>query len=101
MTVRHVGPPVPSMPHIAMTVRDAPGPGVEVDDSEASVWRVLPGPIAATDFTVEPDLSNAAPFFAAAMVTGGSVTIPTGRPRPPSRATGCVSCSPTWARGSS
>ncbi|WP_061297195.1 3-phosphoshikimate 1-carboxyvinyltransferase [Herbidospora cretacea] len=76
VTVRHVGPPVPSMPHIAMTVQMLRARGVEVDDSEASVWRVLPGPIAATDFTVEPDLSNAAPFFAAAMVTGGSVTIP-------------------------
>ncbi|GAB1821900.1 3-phosphoshikimate 1-carboxyvinyltransferase [Herbidospora sp. RD11066] len=76
VTVRHVGPPVPSMPHIAMTVQMLRARGVEVDDSERYVWRVLPGPIAATDFTVEPDLSNAAPFFAAAMVTGGSVTIP-------------------------
>ncbi|WP_030456430.1 3-phosphoshikimate 1-carboxyvinyltransferase [Herbidospora cretacea] len=76
VTVRHVGPPVPSMPHIAMTVQMLRARGVEVDDSERHVWRVLPGPIAATDFTVEPDLSNAAPFFAAAMVTGGSVTIP-------------------------
>ncbi|TKK88524.1 3-phosphoshikimate 1-carboxyvinyltransferase [Herbidospora galbida] len=76
VTVRHVGPPVPSMPHIAMTVQMLRARGVEVDDSEQYVWRVLPGPVAATDFTVEPDLSNAAPFFAAAMVTGGSVTIP-------------------------
>ncbi|WP_062357916.1 3-phosphoshikimate 1-carboxyvinyltransferase [Herbidospora yilanensis] len=76
VTVRHVGPPVPSMPHIAMTVQMLRARGVEVDDSERYVWRVLPGPIAATDFTVEPDLSNAAPFFAAAVVTGGSVTIP-------------------------
>src|SRR5690606_16284230 len=29
-----------------------------------------------TDFTVEPDLSNAAPFLAAALITGGTVTIP-------------------------
>nr|WP_062342005.1 3-phosphoshikimate 1-carboxyvinyltransferase [Herbidospora sakaeratensis] len=76
VTVRHVGPPVPSMPHIAMTVQMLRARGVEVDDSEQYVWRVLPGPIAATDFTVEPDLSNAAPFFAAAMVAGGSVTVP-------------------------
>ncbi|WP_174551804.1 3-phosphoshikimate 1-carboxyvinyltransferase [Herbidospora mongoliensis] len=76
VTVRHVGRPVPSMPHIAMTVQMLRARGVEVDDLEPYVWRVLPGPIAAIDFTVEPDLSNAAPFFAAAMVTGGSVTIP-------------------------
>ncbi|GIH29339.1 3-phosphoshikimate 1-carboxyvinyltransferase 1 [Acrocarpospora phusangensis] len=76
VTVRHVGPPVPSMPHIEMTVQMLRARGVEVDDSEPDIWRVAPGPIAATDFTVEPDLSNAAPFFAAAMVTGGAVTVP-------------------------
>ncbi|GAA1001429.1 3-phosphoshikimate 1-carboxyvinyltransferase [Acrocarpospora macrocephala] len=76
VTVRHVGPPVPSMPHIEMTVQMLRARGVEVDDSERDLWRVAPGPIAATDFTVEPDLSNAAPFFAAAMATGGAVTVP-------------------------
>jgi 3-phosphoshikimate 1-carboxyvinyltransferase len=50
--------------------------GVTVDDTDKDVWRVEPGPIRARDMTVEPDLSNAAPFFAAALVTGGSVTIP-------------------------
>ena len=39
-------------------------------------WRVLPGTISGFDVTVEPDLSNAGPFLAAAMVTGNSVTIP-------------------------
>ena len=38
-------------------------------------WRVAPGPIAARDWTVEPDLSNAAVFLAAAAVTGGEVTV--------------------------
>ncbi|WP_214110809.1 3-phosphoshikimate 1-carboxyvinyltransferase [Acrocarpospora catenulata] len=76
VTVRHSGPPVPSMPHIAMTVQMLRARGVEVDDSEPDVWQVAPGPIAATDLVVEPDLSNAAPFFAAAMVTGGAVTVP-------------------------
>lgn len=75
VTVRHSGPPVPSMPHIEMTVQMLRGAGVEVDDTEQDVWRVEPGPIRARDFTVEPDLSNAAPFFAAALVTGGTVTI--------------------------
>ena len=44
---------------------------------EATVrgWRVSPGPIAAPRRVVEPDLSNAAPFLAAALVTGGRVTV--------------------------
>ncbi|MBB5774541.1 3-phosphoshikimate 1-carboxyvinyltransferase [Nonomuraea jabiensis] len=77
ITIRHVGPPVPSQPHIEMTVEMLRAVGVTVDDSESDVWRVEPGPIAARDMTVEPDLSNAAPFLAAALVTGGTVTIPT------------------------
>ncbi|GAA1658432.1 3-phosphoshikimate 1-carboxyvinyltransferase [Nonomuraea maheshkhaliensis] len=74
--IRHVGPPVPSQPHIEMTVEMLRAVGVAVDDSEPDVWRVAPGPIAARDMTVEPDLSNSAPFLAAALVTGGTVTIP-------------------------
>ncbi|MEV8635956.1 3-phosphoshikimate 1-carboxyvinyltransferase [Streptosporangium sp. NPDC051023] len=76
VTVRHEGPPIPSQPHILMTVAMLREFGVRVDDSEPDVWRVEPGPIRARDFTVEPDLSNAAPFLSAAMVTGGSVTVP-------------------------
>ncbi|WP_327089644.1 3-phosphoshikimate 1-carboxyvinyltransferase [Nonomuraea sp. NBC_01738] len=76
VTIRHVGPPVPSTPHILMTIQMLREAGVTVDDSEPDVWRVEPGPIAARDLTVEPDLSNAAPFLAAAMATGGTVTIP-------------------------
>ncbi|TYB52640.1 3-phosphoshikimate 1-carboxyvinyltransferase [Nonomuraea sp. PA05] len=76
ITIRHVGPPVPSLPHIEMTVEMLRAVGVRVDAGERDVWRVEPGPIAARDMTVEPDLSNAAPFLAAALVTGGTVTIP-------------------------
>ncbi|SFJ66982.1 3-phosphoshikimate 1-carboxyvinyltransferase [Streptosporangium canum] len=76
LTVRHSGPPIPSQPHIRMTVQMLREFGVLVDDSEPDVWRVEPGPIRARDFTVEPDLSNAAPFLCAAMVTGGTVTVP-------------------------
>ncbi|MDH2427798.1 3-phosphoshikimate 1-carboxyvinyltransferase [Sphaerisporangium sp. TRM90804] len=76
VVVRHSGPPVPSMPHIAMTVHMLRAAGVRVDDSEPDVWRVEHGSIAARDLTVEPDLSNAAPFLAAALITGGSVTVP-------------------------
>ena len=77
LQLRHIGAaPVPSLPHIGMTVAAVRARGVEVDDSEPSLWRVHPGPIAARDVIIEPDLSNAAPFLAAAMVTGGRVTIP-------------------------
>jgi 3-phosphoshikimate 1-carboxyvinyltransferase len=73
--VRHIGSAVPSMPHIDMTVAMLRAAGVSVDDSEPDVWKVAPGPIAARDVVVEPDLSNAAPFLAAALVTGGRVTV--------------------------
>lgn len=73
--VRHIGSAVPSMPHIEMTVAMLRAAGVSVDDSEPDVWKVAPGPIAARDVVVEPDLSNAAPFLAAALVTGGRVTV--------------------------
>jgi 3-phosphoshikimate 1-carboxyvinyltransferase len=76
VSVRHVGPPVPSQPHIRMTVHMLRVAGVRVDDSEPDVWRVEPGPIAAREWVIEPDLSNAAPFLAAALVTGGTVTVP-------------------------
>ncbi len=74
--VRHEGPPVPSTPHIDMTVEMLATAGVAVDTSEPNVWKVAPGPIRAVDWTVEPDLSNAAAFLAAAAVTGGVVRVP-------------------------
>jgi 3-phosphoshikimate 1-carboxyvinyltransferase len=76
--VRHEGPPVPSIPHIEMTVRMLRQAGAEVEsfgDPRPTRWRVHPGPLDLGDFTVEPDLSNAGPFLAAALVTGGTVTI--------------------------
>lgn len=75
VVVRHQGPPLPSRPHLDMTVSVLRARGVTVDDSEADVWRVDPGPVGALDVVVEPDLSNAAPFVAAAVATGGEVTV--------------------------
>jgi 3-phosphoshikimate 1-carboxyvinyltransferase len=75
VTVHHDGRPVPSLPHIEMTVDMLRTAGVEVDDGEADTWRVAPGPIRARDWAVEPDLSNAAVFLAAAAITGGQVTV--------------------------
>jgi 3-phosphoshikimate 1-carboxyvinyltransferase len=73
--VRHDGKPVPSLPHIDMTVEQLRMRGVDVDDSEPNRWRVPPSVIRPVDVQVEPDLSNAAPFVAAGLVTGGSVTV--------------------------
>ena len=77
LQLRHIGvAPVPSLPHIAMTVHGLRERGVDVDDSAPGQWTVLPGTVGARDVTVEPDLSNAAPFLMAAMVTGGTVSVP-------------------------
>ncbi len=65
---------VPSMPHVEMTVEALRERGVDVVRTERG-WRVSPGPVAARDEVLEPDLSNAAPFLAAALVTGGRVTV--------------------------
>jgi 3-phosphoshikimate 1-carboxyvinyltransferase len=73
--VRHDGKPVPSLPHIEMTVDQLRLHDVDVDDSGPNRWHVVPGPIRAVDVPIEPDLSNAAPFLAAALATGGEVTV--------------------------
>jgi 3-phosphoshikimate 1-carboxyvinyltransferase len=65
---------VPSMPHVEMTVATLRGHGVAVERTPGG-WRVSPGPIAGREVVVEPDLSNAAPFLGAALVTGGRVTV--------------------------
>ena len=75
----HNGPPLPSPDHIAMTVQVLRSVGVDVDDSVPNEWRVAPGPIAAFDVVIEPDLSNAGPFLGAALVAGGTVRV-TGWP---------------------
>jgi 3-phosphoshikimate 1-carboxyvinyltransferase len=77
--IRHDGKPVPSQPHLDMSVGMLRERGVQVDDSEPNRWIVAPGPIQAIDTAIEPDLSNAAPFLAAAVITGGEVTV-TGWP---------------------
>ncbi|ROP66446.1 3-phosphoshikimate 1-carboxyvinyltransferase [Curtobacterium sp. ZW137] len=73
----HVGERLPSLPHIEMTVAALRARGVRVDEPAVGEWVVHPGPIAAVDVTIEPDLSNAAPFAIAALVAGGTVRIRT------------------------
>ncbi|WP_018252271.1 3-phosphoshikimate 1-carboxyvinyltransferase [Salinispora mooreana] len=79
VVVRHVGPPVPSAPHLRMTVEMLRAAGAAVDDTTPDVWAVEPGPLTGRGWEIEPDLSGAVPFFAAALVTGGEVTV-TGWP---------------------
>ena len=76
LTLRHQGEHLPSLPHIEMTLDTLNKRGVKVSNPEPTVWRVEPGPISGGTIAIEPDLSNAGPFLAAAMVAGGSVTIP-------------------------
>lgn len=75
LDLRHVGDALPSMPHIEMTVAELRRRGVRVDTDEPNRWHVHPGAISALDVEIEPDLSNAGVFIAAALVTGGSVRI--------------------------
>jgi 3-phosphoshikimate 1-carboxyvinyltransferase len=84
--IRHEGPPVPSAPHIAMTVRMLQAAGADATSTRSGAggrpdgWRVRPGRLDLGSVTVEPDLSNAGPFLAAALVTGGTIDLP-GWPR--------------------
>ena len=80
VSVIHSGTALPSMPHIDMSVEVLRELGIRVDvdikDSTNATWTVHPGVPRSFNVTVEPDLSNSAPFLAAALVCGGSVTIP-------------------------
>jgi 3-phosphoshikimate 1-carboxyvinyltransferase len=72
--ISHHGKRIPSAPHIAMTAAMLTAAGAVVETAP-DTWRVRPGRLAPGTIAVEPDLSNAAPFLAAALVTGGRVTI--------------------------
>jgi 3-phosphoshikimate 1-carboxyvinyltransferase len=74
--LEHAGESVPSLDHINMTVAVLRGVGVEVDDSLPNNWIVSPGAVRAFDEQIEQDLSNAGPFLAAALASGGTVRIP-------------------------
>jgi 3-phosphoshikimate 1-carboxyvinyltransferase len=101
--VGHAGPPLPSLPHIEMTIGMLRACGANAGAAEGSDlgprqltsvattpagqtgtsggqfsrcgWHVTPGPIVANEISIEPDLSNAVPFLAAALATGGEVTV--------------------------
>ncbi|MGA1532372.1 MAG: 3-phosphoshikimate 1-carboxyvinyltransferase, partial [Aquiluna sp.] len=76
LTLSHSGPTLPSMPHIEMALATLNCRCVSAIQTSATSWRVEPGEIAGATVKIEPDLSNAGPFLAAALVTGGTVRIP-------------------------
>ncbi len=80
IVIRHVGPPIPHSPHVRMTVAMLRAAGAGVDDGVPDVWAVAPGRLYGRGWDIEPDPVAAAPFLAAALVTGGVVKVP-GWPR--------------------
>lgn len=75
LTLHHRGERLPSLPHIEMTLEALRQRGVDARRVGDASWRVEPGPIAALDERIEPDLSNAAPFLAAVVAVGGRVVL--------------------------
>lgn len=76
LTIRHQGPALPSRPHIDMTVEMLRQRGVGVAQPDENTWVVAPGPIQAQPVSIAPDLTNAAAFLAAGLITGGEVSVP-------------------------
>jgi 3-phosphoshikimate 1-carboxyvinyltransferase len=80
LELRHTGATLPSLAHIEMTIAVLARRRVTVENPGPGIWVVPHSTIAGIDVAIEPDLSNAGPFLAAALVAGGAVTI-TGWPR--------------------
>jgi 3-phosphoshikimate 1-carboxyvinyltransferase len=76
--LRHTGAgPVPSALQIGMTVHMLRSAGAAVEPApDGREWTVHPGPLRGGEVAVAPDLSSAAPFVAAALVTGGRIRVP-------------------------
>lgn len=75
LRVSHAGPPLPSAPHVAMTLAELAARGVRVETPAPNTWSVAPGVIHALDAEIEADASGALPFLAAAVVTAGQVRL--------------------------
>jgi 3-phosphoshikimate 1-carboxyvinyltransferase len=79
ITIKDIGKTLPSLPHIEMTISMLQTFGAQVEskvnENGRREWHVAPGELAGQDLVIEPDLSNAAPFMAAAMISGGQVVI--------------------------
>jgi 3-phosphoshikimate 1-carboxyvinyltransferase len=75
LTLNHTAKTLPSLPHIDMTIDTLAKRGVKVSRLSETSWRIEPGEISGRTVEIEPDLSNAGPFMAAALVAGGTVTV--------------------------
>ena len=79
ITIKDIGKTLPSLPHIEMTIAMLQAFGAQVEsrvtEDGRREWHVAPSELAGQDLIIEPDLSNAAPFMAAAMISGGEVII--------------------------
>lgn len=76
LELRHTGKVLPSRPHIEMSVQMLRSRGVQISQPDENTWQVDPGTIRARDETIAPDLTNAAVFLAAGLLTAGQVSIP-------------------------
>lgn len=72
----HTGEHLPSLPHIDMTIEALSRRGIRIERPAQGEWLVEAGVPRAKEIAIEPDLSNSAPFLGAALVTGGSVSVP-------------------------
>lgn len=75
ITIKHIGKNLPSLPHIQMTIEMLNEVGVKTNKIDKTTWRIDNQEIKSKDWHIEPDLSNAGPFLAAAMITSGEVKI--------------------------
>jgi len=75
LKLKHFGKDLPSLPHIEMTLATLRNRGINAVQTSETSWEVQPGAIQGKQIVIEPDLSNAGPFMAAALVLGGTVTI--------------------------
>jgi len=71
LDLRHQGAALPSRPHIDMTIAMLAAHGAAVAEPEPDHWVVAPGTLRAVDAVVEPDLTNAAAFLLAGVLSNG------------------------------
>lgn len=67
---------VPSWPYVAMSLDMLAEQGVNIKRTSSWSWLTDPNRPVGHPIHIEPDLSNAGPFLAAALLAGGQVRIP-------------------------
>ncbi|WP_099331760.1 3-phosphoshikimate 1-carboxyvinyltransferase [Actinomyces minihominis] len=66
---------LPSWPYVAMSLEMLQAQGVNIQQTSSWSWRTNPTRPVGNPIQVEPDLANAGPFLAAAVLAGGSLTV--------------------------